>query len=176
MSCYCNTPKILESEAKKEMSKLFENLHKIFLLQVCGSPDSSRTPGLWVWLHHGLTYLGSCGGPDWPTRRISAAKPRALAYSRRPDTALLFRWLMRSPTPASWAARNSSAVSGGKLGHVAPEKLSSLPLEGPRGNWGWRRQMGEAVMQKKDVNSKEKSFVTDVTKIISLCPRNQLSL
>ncbi len=22
-------------------------------------------------------YLGSCEGPDWPTRRISAAKPRA---------------------------------------------------------------------------------------------------
>lgn len=90
------------------------------------------------------TYFGSCGGPDWPTKRISAANPRALAYSSRPDTALLFRWLMRSPTPASWAARSSSAVRGGREGHAAPEELPSSPsLEGPRGSRGWKEDILE---------------------------------
>lgn len=87
-----------------------------------------------------FTHFGSCGGPDWPTRRISAAKPRALAYSRSPDTALLFRWLIRSPTPASCAARSSFAVRGGREGHRAPAPLKSLSLEGPSGNCGCRRQ------------------------------------
>lgn len=54
-----------------------------YLLMVVTTP----TPG-----HRGgFTHFGSWGGPDWPTSRISAAKPRALAYSRSPDTALLFR-------------------------------------------------------------------------------------
>lgn len=83
-----------------------------------------------------FTHFGSCGGPDWPTSRISAAKPRALAYSRSPDTALLFRWLIRSPTPASCAARSSFAVSGGREGHRAPAPLKSLSPEGHSGNCG----------------------------------------
>lgn len=110
------------------------------------------------------TYLGSCGGPDWPTSRISAAKPRALAYSRRPDTALLFRWLIRSPTPASCAARNSSAVRGGKEGHVVPEPLPSLSLEEPRGNWGWEREKGERVEKKRCERYTEQKSVTVATK------------
>ncbi len=118
-------------------------------------------------IHAVCTYLGSCGGPDWPTNRISAAKPRALAYSRRPDTALLFRWLMRSPTPASCAARNSSAVRGGNEGHVVPEPLPSLSLEEPRGNWGWKREKGVGAEKNRDVNGieqTEQSSVTEVTK------------
>lgn len=90
-----------------------------------------------------FTHFGSCGGPDWPTSRISAAKPRALAYSSSPETALLFRWLMRSPTPASCAARSSLAVRGGREGHRVPAAPKSLSLEGPSGNCGCKRQMEE---------------------------------
>lgn len=85
-------------------------------------------------------YRGSCWSPDWPTRRISAAKPRERAYSSRPDTALLFKWLIRSPTPASCAAWSSAAVSGGSDGHGGIAGDKSPSPSGQNGYCGWHKQ------------------------------------
>lgn len=94
-------------------------------------------------------YRGSWARPDWPTRRISAAKPRERAYSSRPDTALLFRWLIRSPTPASCAAWSSAAVSGGNDGHGGNAGGNSPSPSGQNMCCGWHNQMRDTIRWRK---------------------------
>lgn len=121
-------------------------------------------------------YRGSCGGPDWPTSRISAAKPREREYSSRPDTALLFRWLIRSPTPASCAAWSSAAVSGGSDGHGGIAGGRSPSPIGQNACCGWQKQSW--VRRSAGVNEYLSIHSTDKTSQVyhSICPCSLYSL
>lgn len=59
----------------------------------------------------GPAHLGSWGGPDWSTSLNSAAKPWERAYSSRPPTGLVFRYLTSWPTLLTLVGSAGSRLS-----------------------------------------------------------------